>query len=386
MVFYKRLYGIPANLIFLIFTLGSLPPIARNVADNPTASILIVLMVIMFAVVGTLGWRWTLRRRTPRAVYAYLTFQLFLFFVIFIVENAASGRGASSAALAFILVLQSSVIQWKWRWLVYGIVCFGTAILSLPFIPLLNIIWGMTSGLITFGGVLLIGHLIVSEEHARLAADEANRKLAEYALQIEELATANERNRLARDIHDNLGHYLSAVNMQIEAAIAIINTDPERASGTLRKAQTLAKDGLSDIRRSVAVLRTAPTEERPLHEALIRLVEESGAGGLKIDYRVDGQIRPCPADVEMALYRIAQEGLTNIRKHAAATLAQLELSYQETGGVRLKVQDNGQGGKVEEGGGFGLLGIRERVKLLGGTVQIQTAHGQGFSLLVELPA
>ncbi|MBZ0286693.1 MAG: sensor histidine kinase, partial [Anaerolineae bacterium] len=233
--------------------------------------------------------------------------------------------------------------------------------------------------------MLLIGYLIASEERSRQTADEANRKLAMYAAQVEGLATANERNRLAREIHDNLGHYLSAVNMQIEAAVTIIERDPERAVQTLRKAQGLAKDGLGQIRDSVATLRADPTQERPLHEALTRLVDEGRADGLTIDYQVKGNIRPCAGEIEMALYRIVQEGLTNIRKHAQATLAEVELCYDDNQRVRLKVKDNGRG-KSGGDGGFGLLGIEERVKLMGGTLAIQTAPGQGFSLEVEISA
>ncbi len=225
----------------------------------------------------------------------------------------------------------------------------------------------------------------MSEERARSLLDEINRKLTEYAEQAEELATVKERNRLAREIHDNIGHYLTAVNMQIEAALAVMESDQPRAITSLTKAQALTKEGLGEVRRSIAALRAAPTEDRPLHEAITLLVEEGRAAGLDIQYHVEGQIRPCSAQVEMALYRIAQEGMTNIRKHARATRAALELRYEENQRVSLNMRDNGVGSTQTEAG-FGLVGIQERIKLLGGSLKIDTAEGQGFSLQVEVPA
>jgi len=237
---------------------------------------------------------------------------------------------------------------------------------------------------LTNGAILLIGHLIMSEERAHELLNESNRKLTEYAAQVEELATSKERNRLAREIHDSIGHYLTAVNMQIEAARAVMQTDPARAQQALAKAQTLTKEGLAEIRRSVSALRINPMETRPLHEAIELLVEEHRASGLDVNYRIEGTIRPVSAQVEITLYRIAQEGLTNIRKHARATHADLLLNYQDEQHFNLKITDNGAG-STGKGTGFGLLGIQERLKLLGGSLSIQTGEGQGFALLVEIP-
>ncbi|MBZ0290842.1 MAG: sensor histidine kinase, partial [Anaerolineae bacterium] len=228
----------------------------------------------------------------------------------------------------------------------------------------------------------------IGEERAAQTShqlDETNRKLTEYAAQAEELATLRERNRLAREIHDNLGHYLTAVNMQIEAAMAVLSTDQERTLQALVKAQTLTKEGLSEIRRSISALRANPIENRALHEALLLLVEEHRAAGNVVEFEVVGDIRPCSAALEMTFYRIAQEGLTNIRKHAKAARADLTLSYSHPRCVRLTLRDDGVGSS-EPDGGFGLLGIRERVHLLGGTLNIQTSLGHGFTLQVELPS
>jgi signal transduction histidine kinase len=233
---------------------------------------------------------------------------------------------------------------------------------------------------LVFYAALMIGLLIVREERAVQTSHE----LARYVTEVEEIAMLRERNRLAREIHDNLGHYLTAVNMQIEAAMAVLDTDQERTRQALTKAQTLTKEGLSEIRRSINALRANPIENRALHEAILLLVEEHRAAGYAVDYYIQGDIRPCSAAVEMALYRIAQEGLTNIRKHAQATRADLSLSYQDASRVCLEVRDDGVG-SAQPNGGFGLLGIRERVQLLGGTFTVNAASGQGFTLQVGIP-
>ena len=220
----------------------------------------------------------------------------------------------------------------------------------------------------------------------RLAAElgEANRKLREYAAQVEELATTKERNRLARDIHDSLGHYLTVINVQLEAARAVLDSDRPRALDALAKAQALTKDGLAEVRRSVAALRAAPTESRPLPEAVAALADETQAAGIATELAVLGTPRQLAPQAELTLYRAAQEGLTNLRKHAHASRADLTLDYRADATVRLVVRDNGVGAGAADGG-FGLLGVRERAQLLGGAARVRTAAGQGFTLDVEVP-
>jgi signal transduction histidine kinase len=238
--------------------------------------------------------------------------------------------------------------------------------------------------------VVIFSVIALRERQARgqveqLAAEleKANELLRRYAVQAEELATAKERNRLAREIHDSLGHYLTVVNVQLEAAQALLPSHPERALEPLRNAQSLTKDGLADVRRSVASLRASPLEDRPLPEALEGLVEECRAGGLLSSLVTSGTPRPLPAQAELTFFRAAQEALTNVRRHARASRCDVVLDYQPSS-VRLTVEDNGIG---DEGGsgGFGLLGVRERAQLLGGEVTVETGKGGGFRLEVEIP-
>jgi signal transduction histidine kinase len=249
-----------------------------------------------------------------------------------------------------------------------------------------------SAGFVAAGAfVVVFSRLMRRERQARdsvelLAAqlENANTRLAEYATQIEDLATTKERNRLAREIHDSLGHFLTVVHVQIEAAKTHLTKSPALAADCLASAQKLTDEGLADVRRSVALLRAAPTESKPLTEAVTRLVDECRASGLEADLVVSGSPRPLAAPIEFALYRAVQEALTNVRKHARAQRAKLELAYDDSA-VLLCVRDDGVGA-AGYGGGFGLLGMRERVQLVGGTVKIVTAVGDGFAIEVRVPA
>jgi signal transduction histidine kinase len=225
-----------------------------------------------------------------------------------------------------------------------------------------------------------------AREHAeQLMAklEAANLQLAAYATQAEELAMTQERNRLAREIHDNLGHYLTTVNVQIEAARAVMASDPDRAMDAMSKAQELTQKGLARVRESVAALRESPVRNRSLGEAVSSLVREAQGSGIVTEFTIAGEPRALEHKVALALYRAAQEGLTNVRRHARASRVDVRLDFQPDQ-VCLEVQDNGVGA-AETAGGFGLLGIRERVQLLGGRLQIKSGAGKGFHLTANVP-
>jgi signal transduction histidine kinase len=214
-----------------------------------------------------------------------------------------------------------------------------------------------------------------------LAAElrEANQKLREYASETGELATLRERGRLAREIHDSLGHYLTVVNVLIEAARAILDTEPQRADEIMHQAQTLTREGLTEVRRSVSELRNAPIDLKPLAETLESLVDESRITGIEAKLVVTGEPSLLSPEVNLTLYRAAQEGLTNVRRHAHASCVDLELDFSDPAKVRLRIEDDGVGG-ADTTRGFGLVGIRERVQMLGGEVFASGEPGAGFSL------
>lgn len=233
---------------------------------------------------------------------------------------------------------------------------------------------------------ITMGEQRMRTEMERLADElsEANRKLREYTLKAETLATVQERNRLAREIHDGLGHYLTAVNMQIKAAQAVMVQDPSLAQDALGKAQTLAQDALADVRRSVSALREEATQNRPLPELIENLLAECQTAGLVANLHTQGDLPAAlPLEISQTLYRAAQEALTNVRKHALASEVKVDLAFFPNE-IRLAVRDNGVGAHGTDGG-FGLFGLRERVQLLGGRLELNTAPGEGFSLEILIP-
>jgi signal transduction histidine kinase len=221
------------------------------------------------------------------------------------------------------------------------------------------------------------------EEKLRQEVEAANRQLHDYAEQASDLATTRERNRLAREIHDGVGHYLTVVKTQLDAATALLPAQPEKARESVQKAAQLTGEALDDVRRSVGALR-ADSGRPPLPEAL----KELAAQGAPIPtIAVEGPVRPLSSAVEHALFRAAQEGLTNIRKHARATSALLILDFRIPQRIRLELSDNGVGtGHSASGPGFGLIGLRERIELLGGQVETANRLNGGFALTVEVPA
>lgn len=190
--------------------------------------------------------------------------------------------------------------------------------------------------------------------------------------QSAQLGAAEERNRLAREIHDTLAQGLAGIALQLETADALLEggTSAERARRAIQQALDLTRMNIEEARRSVLDLRAAPLEGRSLAEALAALVQEQAAlGGLQPTFEVTGEHRPLPLRIEAGLYRIAQEALTNVVRHAHASEVVVHLVVSQEA-VKLTVEDDGAGFDPDamQQGRFGLVGLVERAKLLGGTV------------------
>lgn len=207
------------------------------------------------------------------------------------------------------------------------------------------------------------------------------------------MVAAEERNRLAREIHDTLAQSLAALTMQLEAADARAASQGDRKlSETVTRALTLAHSALEEARSSVLDLRDAPLEGRTLKQALEELakgVREVTGGSLEIEVFREGLDRgtdDLPVAVEVGLYRIAQQALTNVTHHSGASSATLRLD-RDANRVRLRVEDDGTGfdpGAVPAGR-FGLIGMRERARLLGGTLTVESSPRGGTAVDVVVP-
>ena len=306
----------------------------------------------------------------------YVVGMLFLGYAVF----GAAGAGVGSTLLLLVLVSQAVLL-----------LPLPAAALVAAAVPLVHVGMTVGDGLRNGLGLLaaaaftaIVTDLLRREQGARADLAAAHERLQGYAAQAEELATTQERNRLARDIHDGLGHHLTVVQMQLQAARAVLATDPATADAVLAKAQQQSAAALAEVRRSVAALRERRAVP-PLGEALRALAEDASAAGVPTELELVGTERALPAGADEALFRVAQEGLTNVRKHAAAGRARLVLDYRADGTVRLDVCDDGHG-TAGPGGGFGLLGLRERAARLGGSLDVESTPGRGTTLRIEVPA
>ena len=342
----------------------------------------LVALGAAYLVVGTYGFAICRRSRSLLVGISYFFIQLMIAVTLILLRG-------STGELALILLPLAG--QSALRLPLPGMipVCFLIYVtLVMPFMIRGRWVDAIALALIYGTGIVFVvvfTRVAASEREARTALAEANKLLRDHAAQVEELATTKERNRLAREIHDSLGHYLTVVNVQIGAAQAILEQDRLRARDHLSNAQALTQEGLAEVRHSVAALRAAPIESRPLPEGLAKLAEQWNAAGLRAKFVVAGTIRSLSPQANLTLYRAAQEALTNVGKHAHASSVDLHLDYRDERLVRLRIKDDGLGSANSEGG-FGLLGVRERVQLLNGAVHVRTGAGEGFTLEVELPA
>jgi two-component system, NarL family, sensor kinase len=239
---------------------------------------------------------------------------------------------------------------------------------------------------------------VASKDWRVLSQDELNLlttagALVSLAVERSRLEAAEERNRLAREIHDTLAQSLAALTMQLEAADARTSTGTNPQLGdSIERALTLARSALEEARRSVLDLRTTPLEGRTLEQALERLAAEvriGETGPLDIEVTRDGLESDgdrLPLAVEVGLYRIAQQALANVARHADASHASVRLT-QEPDRVRLRIEDDGIGFELAAipTGRFGLVGMSERARLLGGTLTIESAPNDGTAVDVVVP-
>lgn len=201
-------------------------------------------------------------------------------------------------------------------------------------------------------------------------------------------ALVDERTRIARELHDVVAHSVSVMVVQAGAAEQVVDEDPEHVRAALKTIRTTGTGALSEMRRVVAMLRendeTGELAPQPGIASLSGLVEEARVGGLDVSFVVEGDSRPLPVGLDLAAYRIVQEALTNVRRHAGATSATVVLRYGEND-VELEVRDDGAGisPDAQVAGGHGLIGMQERAALYGG--RLETVSGNGFTVRAVLP-
>ena len=240
---------------------------------------------------------------------------------------------------------------------------------------------------------LFLGYVIAQEADSREQTDQllndltdSNQKLKKSMEQVAALAATQERNRLARNIHDGLGHHLAAINIQLEMVNKLYDQQPELAKEAAAQAQAATQAALSDVRQSVSTLRDGG-ERFQLRAALGTLVDRVENESLCINHEIHGDEQNCPQPILLTFYRAAQEGMTNTIKHASATEIDLKIHLLNDHGT-LMMRDNGVGFDVEtlsHSSGYGLQGVRERVALVKGSMKLDSNRGNGTELYLMLP-
>jgi signal transduction histidine kinase len=219
--------------------------------------------------------------------------------------------------------------------------------------------------------------------------EQAHVQLRSYADKIEEFTIVRERTRLAREIHDSLGHYLSILNIQLETMSKLQERDPARLATEIAEARRVAGQSMQEVRNAVAALRPTSIATLSLPEALTQLGHEfeRHAEETELTLDLDSELPSLSLDLQTALYRAAQEALTNVRKHAQASKVLIRLRY-EGELLELVIRDNGEGSSHsktdKQSGGFGLIGLRERIELLGGQIQFGPFEPSGYRVAIQV--
>ncbi|NGO12071.1 sensor histidine kinase [Streptomyces sp. HC44] len=355
-----------ASGVFLLVAVGSLRSLIGEREES--WAVTSAGWVLIAAVCGALYFC----RRHPVAVAAFVLAcnaayylnsaydgPLMVAFVVALYSVAAEGRLQSAIALAALSVIGTGLGTLAGNEDVNGVAVF--------------MLTGWLVGVIALGWV----------RHSRQA----------YAREAEQRAASEERLRIARELHDVIGHHISLVNVQSAAALRRLQKDPvkgaERAGEALGAIKESSRQALRELRATLGVLRqadeAAPTAPTAGLDRMGELVEAARLAGLDVRTQTDGGRRPLPTEVDLAAYRIVQESLTNVTRHARATTVTVRVD-RGPADVTVEITDDGQG-PAPAGGmpGSGISGMRERARALGGELTAGPAPGRGFTVRARLP-
>jgi len=344
---------------------------------------LLIGLTVAFIIIGTAGFQAAFDK-PPVFGALYAVVQLALALLIMWV-----GRGDGLLEIIVIPLVSQCVFLVRNRLTVIMVAIGAMAVIGIshalggtaPRDALVNVL--INGSLVLF--VLVFSYALLREQTLRGEIARLNDELRAYADQSAELATAQERNRIAREIHDSLGHHLTTVAVQLEVIQHLIERDPPRAIELAAKARSLTRQGLQDVRDAVTAWRTN-TVHRPLPETLRELADTARQTGIPVSVEISGKFDDLPLQAQRTLYRAAQEAITNVRKHAGQVeQVIIELICGEV--IRLSIRDNGSGQANGEmpSGGYGLDGLRERIEMLGGQLEAAPHPDGGFQLVVEIP-
>lgn len=376
------LLNIAAYLTLLTVVL----PILQKISPGRERTVLIVLF-LAFALLLAFFLQ---TENRPVLVYGYLAAQTALILAIFL-SNPAVTTGVP--VLFFVLSAQAMLflpLTAGIGWIVaFTLLTWGGTVYAVGLSALVEMltIGGGFAFFGSFGAILRQANQERERSQALLAElQAAHSRLKDYAQQVAELAVAEERNRLAREMHDALGHRLTVAVVQLEGSQRLIPNDPGRAAQMVGAMREQLKEALTELRQTVAQLRADSATDRPLTDSLRQLaLSFQEATGLPVQLALPTDFPSLPAGQRLALYRAAQEGLTNVHKHAQAKQLWLTLSPSD-GQLSLVIEDDGLGLSPDlVPGRYGLRGLQERAEQLGGACNCYTRPGGGTQLHFQIP-
>jgi signal transduction histidine kinase len=296
-----------------------------------------------------------------------------------------------------LLLLALILTAWHYNWWAVLVYTKGVVLITLGFYltisrPPGSPFWPpITVMLIQGASFLVVGYFIstlirlLRQQQDTLARTNAH--LTAHAATLEELTISRERNRMARELHDTLAHTLSGLSVHLEMMRAYWEREPTSIRPMLDTSLEATRTGLQETRRALKHLRASPLEDMGLVLALRQMATETAErAGVQLDLHLPEQVPSFDSPVEQCLYRVAQEAATNVAHHANATRLTVELSLNHTV-VSLRVCDDGCGFIPDEEttpGHFGLTGMRERARLIGGTLTITSQPGEGTSVELRI--
>jgi signal transduction histidine kinase len=356
-----------------------------------------VLALALMLIINILWIRWEkkdpAKARKPLSLWSFLlTSGVLLFTAVWM------GELSNSIFVLFMLCSQATILLGVWpAGLVFCLINMAA------WVGVVYLLGADRSTLFTYSASLVIGVLFVSflsylldrfsQQTKRAEAllrelQAANFRLEAASRQEKELAIAEERVRLARDIHDGLGHHLTVLSIQLQAADKLVSRDPQAAVEAIKQSRIEAQSALDEVRQSVSMMRESPAENQPLQEVLSDLVNDyAHRTGLQATFTQSGSPVELSPFTMQTLFRTVQESLTNVTKHAKnveTITVQFDYLYDK---VRLVVRDDGQSADdvPDQPPGYGLVGLRERVEQLGGLIQSGPRKPCGFEIELNIP-
>jgi len=362
-----------------------------------------LLPLLWICIFGLMGLRLPTERSRYKALYIAAEFGL-----VWLTMVSGGAFSAPPMLIAIIVIRSCQMFQYSGRVGITILTCVGLLLVTVQqsqmkdpvlaafqrmrtleqfpseaeIVPL-KLTAAFSFGLLLFALLLLINSLL-SEHNSRRHLTIAHEKLQQYAQRAENQATLQERNRIAREIHDTLGHTLTAQSIQLENALMFCPTDTEKTQAFLMEAKQLCSQALQDVRQSVATLRSSPTLSRSLEEAIALAAQEFHQTTGIAPTQTIHLTSPLPTEISTTLYRVIQEALMNIYKHSDATQVAIHL-LESAQVVTLWVEDNGRGFHPDQNTtGFGIQGMQERISALEGEFHLVSQPGAGCLVIAQL--